>query len=1144
MTFEEILDQALAMLQRRRRVTYTTLRLQFQLDDEQLAALKDELLYSQPHVIDDAGRGLVWTGDRDTTAPLSPTPTPPAADEDSHGQTTRIAPPPVALHIADAERRQLTVMFCDLVDSTRLSGQLDPEDLREVVRTYQRTCAEVIQRFDGHIAQLLGDGLLVYFGYPHAHEDDAYRAVRSGLEIVDAVRTLPARVASAHGLHLAVRVGIHTGLVVVGEMGGGDRQEQLALGETPNIAARLQGVAAPNTVIVSEATTRLTQGFFLCQALGAQELKGLAQPLMVYQILRESGAQTRFEVATNSGLAPLVGRTAEVTLLQERWARAKEGVGQVVLLHGEPGIGKSRLVQVLKDQVADEPHFRWECRCSPYHQHSALYPLIDLLQRILRWQEHTTPSARLSQLEQALGHYRLSLAETVPLVAALLSLPLPDDRYPPLTLTPQQQKHKTLEVILGMLAELAERQPVLFIVEDLHWIDPSTLELLSLLLDQGPTARLLALLTYRPTFHPPWTSRAHITPLALTRLAPVHVETIVVRLTEGKPLPAEVLNHVVAKTDGVPLFVEELTKMVLESGLLTEADGQYRLTGPLPALAIPSTLHDSLMARLDRLAAVKTVAQLGATIGRQFSYALLQTVSPLDEPILQQALQQLVDAELLSCHGLPSQATYLFKHALIQDAAYQSLLRSTRQQYHQRIAQALTEHFPDTAETQPELLAHHYTAASLHEQAIDFWQRAGQRAIQRSAYAEAMAHLTTGIDLLRPLPPTAELLQHELMLQTMLGSALMVAKGQGSPEVGQAYARARELCQQVGETPQLFPVLFGLWRFYLLRGAYQTARELAEQALSVAQRVDDLALHLQARFALGVSLFWLGELEPARLHLEQGIALYNPQEHHALAFRSGIDPGMWCLSYAAFTLWMLGYPDQALQRSQQALTLAEEASHPPSLAAVLAYVAITHYLRREVQATHERAEATITLTSAQGFPQWLVLGTLHRGWALAQQGQAAEGIAHIRQALAAWQSMGAEMYQPWYMGMLAEAYGQHGQIEDGLQILTEALAVTERNREVSYEAELHRLQGAFLLRQTIPDEHQAETCFQQALTLARQQQAKSWELRAAMSLARLWQQQGKCAPARDLLVPIYGWFTEGFDTADLQEAKALLEALA
>jgi class 3 adenylate cyclase/predicted ATPase len=1015
-----------------------------------------------------------------------------------------------------------------------LAGRLDPEEWREVVQAYQAACAKVIARFEGHIAQYLGDGLLVYFGYPQAHEDDAQRAVRVGLGMVEAMAELNARLLRERGVRLAVRVGIHTGLVVVGEMGGGGRQEQLALGETPNVAARLQGLAEPDMVVIGAATHRLAQAYFTYENLGPHTLKGVATPVRVYRVLGESSAQSRLDAAVTRGLTPLVGREQEIGLLLERWAQAKEGMGQVVVLSGEAGIGKSRLVQVLKGRVAGEPSTRLECRCSLYDQHSALYPVIELLQQTLQWTREDAPHEKLRKLEGALTGYGVSLSEVVPLLAALLSLPLPE-RYPPLTLTPQRQKQKTLEAVLAVLLALAAQQPVLFIVEDLHWVDPSTLELLSLLMDQGPTVRLLTLLTSRPEFHPPWGVRSHVTSLTLTRLSRPQVEAIVAQVAGGKPLPAEVVQQVAAKTDGVPLFVEELTKMVLESGLVREREGSYELAGPLPPLAIPATLHDSLRARLDRLAAVKQVAQLGATIGRSFSYGLLRAVSSLDDAILQHALAQLVEAELVYRQGLPPQATYLFKHALIQEAAYQSLLRSTRQQVHQRIAHVLEAQFPEIVETQPELLAHHYTEAGLAGQAIAYWLRAGQRATQRSAHLEAVSHLTQGLEVLKTLPESPERAQHELTLQLALGVPLMVTKGHAAPEAERAYARARALCQQVGESPQLFRVLVGLWRFYLVRGALRTARELAEQLLTLTARVHD---------PLGVTCFYLGEVTVARAHLEQAMAHYARQERRSAAARAVQDPGVACLSYLAWTLWVLGFPDQAFTRSHEALTLAQELAHPFSLAFALHFAAILHQLHGEAHVTQQQAEAVIALSREQGFPFFLSMGMILRGWALAMQGQVVEGITQLHQGLTAHRATGAELNRPHHLAMLVEAYGRGGQTAEGLRVLAEALAAAHETGNRLYEAELCRVKGELLLARSTEHDTEADTCFRQALEIARRQQAKSWELRAAMSLSRLWQQQGKRAEARQLLADIYGWFTEGFDTADLQAAKALLEELS
>jgi len=903
MTFEELLDQAIDLLQRRGRVTYRTLKRQFQLDDDVLDDLKEELIYGQRLAVDEDGRVLVWTGG--ASAPpesIISSPFPQAGAHATPGMPA--TSPPAQAHTSDAERRQLTVLFCDLVDSTVLASQLDPEDLREVVRAYQAACAKVIARFEGHIAQYLGDGLLVYFGYPLAHEDDAQRAVRTGLGIVEALGQLNARLVQERGVHLAVRLGIHTGLVVVGEVGGGTRQEQLALGETPNLAARLQGIATPNTLVVSAATYQLLGGFFACQSLGAPLLRGFTQPLEVYQVLYERMARSRLEAAGSTGLTPLVGREQEVALLRERWAQVKDGLGQVVFLSGEAGIGKSRLVQVLKEQVATEPQ-AWltPCQCSPYYQNTALYPMIDLLERVaLRFEREESPQHKLRKLEGHLVQYGLPLAEAVPLFAALLSLPLTAD-YVPLTLPPEQQKQKLLHALLTILLRIAVQQPLLFVMEDLHWVDPTTLEFLSLLVDQGPTARLLVLLTFRPDFSPPWTGRSHLTQITLPRLPRHQAAEMTGRVAHRKALPTEVVEQVVAKTDGVPLFVEELTKMVLESGLLQEQPERYELIGPLPPLAIPATLHDSLMARLDRLVTVKGLAQLGATLGREFAYALLQAVAPWDEATVRRGLQQLVEAEFLYQQGLPPQATYRFKHALIQDAAYQSLLRSTRQQYHQRLAQVLVAQFPDVCETQPELVAHHYTEAGLSMQAVDYWQQAGQHAIERSAHREAINHLTKGLEALQTVPETPERLQQELTLHIALGVPLVATKGMGAPDVEHVYQRALDLCQQVGDTPQLFPALWGLWLFYGSRGPAQTAQALAARLLRLAQTVHDPALLLEAYHALWATAFNQGEVAAARAYVGQGVTLYERQQHHALAFRyGGHDPGVCCRDFGALAL--------------------------------------------------------------------------------------------------------------------------------------------------------------------------------------------------------------------------------------------------
>ncbi len=953
------------------------------------------------------------------------------------------------------ERRQLTVLFCDVVGSTALSARMDPEEWQTIVQNYQHVCGEVIRRFDGHVAQYLGDGILVYFGYPAAHEDDAQRAVRTALEIVTSLKKqFPSPLVKeeqGEEIFLRVRIGIHTGLVVISEIGDGVKRELLALGETPNLAARLQSAAEPDSVVVSESTYRLVEGLFDCQALPALDLKGVATPMQAFHILGESEARSRLEVAALRGLTPLVGREEEVGLLLKRWEQAAAGAGQVVLLNGEAGIGKSRLVQVLKDHISHNKHPRVEWRCSPYHQNSALYPVIEQLQRLLQFARENSPEEKFRKLETQVKELSSLPYEAIPLLASLLTLPLPD-RYPPLTSTPQRQKQKTLETLLAWLLYEAQQQPVLMVVEDLHWIDPSTLELLSLLLDQVPSARLLVVLTFRPDFTPPWPLAAHLTQLTLNRFARGEIETMVRRVAKEDALPQDLVQQIVARTDGVPLFVEELTKMVLEDR------GAHHT---MLLQTIPTTLQDSLMARLDRLNTAKEVAQLGATIGREFSYELLRAVAFVDEKNLRSALAKLVDSELLYQRGQPPTAHYTFKHALIQDTAYQSLLKSTRQHYHQRIAQILEEQFPESKETQPELLAQHYTEAGLVERAISYWREAGQRATERSANTEAISHLTTGLELLKTLPDTPKRTQQELALQLAQSGPLMSTKGPATPEVEQAYARALSLCRQLEDTPQLFPVLVGLRIFYTVRGELQTACELGEQLLRLAQRVHDPALLGEAHIALGVPLNLLGELASAREHLERGLALCDPQQRASI-YRYGADIGVIARTLLAQLLWVLGYPNQARECSLEALTRAQEVNLPFSTAVAWNLTTVLLQFLHEPQAIQQRAEALRVLCHEQGLSGYFAGAIVPHGWALALQGQEEVGIQQIQQGLATVRATGTEVYRPYYLALLAEAHGKTGQIEEGLIILIEAMAAVDRTGERWYEAELYRLKGELL----------------------------------------------------------------------------------
>ena len=867
MTFDEVLTQVRELLEREGRVSYRALKRRFDLDDNYLEDIKDELIKAKQQARDEDGAVLVWTG----AAPV-PRPT-------SHVASPLSSPPQIPhsgqrmldTGRSDGERRQLTVMFCDLVGSTALSTQLDPEDLRAVIQTYQQTCVAVISRFEGYVGQYLGDGLLVYFGYPTAHEDDAARAVRAGLGIVTAIEalSLPPHFHLPHPLQ--VRVGIHTGLVVIGEMGSGEyRAAHSIVGETPNIAARLQDKALPNSVVISPTTARLVSGLFEIQDLGPQTLKGLALPLSVSRVIRASEAQSRFEAAVRTGLTPLVGREEELRLLQRHWERAKAGEGQVVLLSGEAGIGKSRLVQEMKEQVVKDTATRIELRCSPYHQNSALYPVLEHLQRVLQFERGDSSEEKLRKLEVGVQRAVPLQSEAIPLLAALLSLPHPEG-YPPLSLTPERQKQKTQEILVGWLVKEAEQTVVYSAWEDLHWVDPSTLELLSLFLDQVPMARMLALLTFRPEFTSPWGSRAYLSQMTLSRLDRTQVGEMVARVTGGTGLSAEMIQQVIAKTDGVPLFVEELTKMVLESGLDTGATQ----ASPLPPLAIPATLQDALMARLDRLSTVREVAQIGAALGREFSYDLIRAVSPLEEMNLQQALAKLVEAELLYQRGLPPQVHYVFKHALVQDTAYQSLLKSTRQHYHSQIAQVLTAQFAEVIETQPELVAHHYMEAGLGARAIAYWQRAGERAVKLPAYAEAVRFYQRALQALEQQERVDDAQRCTLLLalgeaqwkagehvaaqETFLCAAKsaralgatesLVRSGLGLEklirEVGLPAAPAvlvfEEALQNLGTEDSLLKAqtLSGLALVLGVTGSQRQALVYAQQAVTIARRLDD-----------------------------------------------------------------------------------------------------------------------------------------------------------------------------------------------------------------------------------------------------------------------------------------------------------------
>ena len=1039
----------------------------------------------------------------------------------------------------EAGRRQLTVMFVDLVGSTALSSRLDPEEMGDLIRNYQNTVAGEITRFEGHIAKFLGDGVLAYFGWPRAHEDEAERAARAGLSLTAAVAALAAPGDGA----LAARVGIATGLVVVGHLVGEEEaRERAVVGETPNLAARLQEVAEPGRVVVAEATRRLLGDLFAYRDLGALRLKGFAEPVRVWSILGEGAAESRFD-ARHASTTALVGRDQELALLLDRWERAKDSEGQVVLLAGEPGIGKSRLVHALRERLGSEPRTPLRHYCSPYHTNSAFYPVIGLLERAAGLQRGEPPERQLDTLEAMLALAVENVQESAPLFADLLAIPT-GGRYRPLDLSPQHRKERIFQALLDQVAGLASRQPVLALYEDVHWIDPTTLELLGRVVDRVQRLRVLAVITFRPEFAPPWTGHGHVTTLSLSRLARRQGAAVVGRVTGGKRLPDEVLEQILAKTDGVPLFVEELTKTVLESGLLEDTGDCYELTGPLPPLAIPATLQDSLMARLDRLASVKEVAQMAACIGREFSHELLAAVASLGENALGDALAQLLTAELIFRRGAPPKVGYSFKHALVQDVAHESLLKSRRQQIHARIAAVLEERFPTVAETEPEMLAQHLTEAGLAGRAVGYWLRAGRSAAERSANLEAISHLSKGLEALNRLPACPERDRQELTLQTAIGTPLIAVHGYAAPQTGAAYSRARLLCERLGDTGALFATLSGEFTYHFVRGDYGMMRQLTEEARRTSERTADAALRLAAHRLSGLTALQVGAFVEARSEFETILRLYDPSRHRPPPVHFVHDPKISALPYLAVILWILGYPEQARCWSVAALQYAEVLNQANLTAHVRVYGgAGLAELLRDTAAVRGHADAIISLADQHRLHYFRLSGLILRGWVIAQEGATEEGLALMRQSAAERLALGVGWYQIRYLCMLAATHLQAGTAEEGLGVIAQAANLVARNNDHMWEAELRRLEGELRSAQGASPAD-VESCFEQALATARGQSAKSFELRASISLARLRRDQGKHAEARALLAPVYGWFTEGFDTRDLKEAKALLDELS
>ena len=1033
------------------------------------------------------------------------------------GQGTTSPPPSSGAEIErPGERRQLTILFCDLVGSTELSARLDAEDLREVVRAYQGAAAGAVERFGGHVAQYLGDGILAYFGYPQAHDDDAERALRAGLAAVDGVGALRERL----GRSLAVRVGVHTGPVVVGEMGAGARRETLALGETTNVAARLEAAAAPDTVVASDATLRLARGIFVTEDLGALTLRGVPAPVPAHRVVQPSGVRSRLDVAAGR-LTRFVGREVELATLVERWERAADGEGQNVLIVGEAGVGKSRLAYQLRERLATVPHTWLECSASPYTEGTPFHPVIALVAQGLAVPSTDTTAEKVEKIERGLRD--LATPENVALLADFLGLRLPT----PLALNPDVQRRKTMELLAQWTLAISAIQPLVLLVEDVHWCDASSLELLGRIIAQSATARVLFVATARPEFTPPWPARSNLTTLQLARLTKRQARQMVTTLL-GETVPTETLEALVKRADGVPLYVEELTKAVAEPGAARSAE------------AIPTTLAGSLMARLDRLSTAKEVAQRAAILGREFSYPLLAAVAGMDDGALCAGLDRLVQAEIVFARGEPPNAAYTFKHALVQEAAYESLLKRTRQALHEQVVQTLLCLFPERAEAEPEVVAAHAEAAGRIDEAVTHSERAGTQAQGRSAHAEAIAHFRRGVRLLGTLAAGPERDVLEGGLQLALGASSVAVRGYGHPETGAAYERARELFEAAGDQKRLAVALTGCSIASYTRGEMQRGITFAEQALTIAERLDDDSLRLPALVQIALPEHFQGKFTTSLARCEKALALYDASRHGSVAFLVGTDQGAVARGFSAWNLWHLGYPDRALERAREALE--QSTTHPFSQCHSLIVETVLHWLRRDMPSLSRAVDEVVGLSEAMGFPFWLGWGRAYRGALLAAGAVGTAALTEASEGLALAATTG-QVCAPMLLACVAGVQQATGLHAEALETIESALAVSDQTDQHFFDAELYRLRGEFLLATGGPAD-EAAARYHRALAIAREQGARSFELRAATSLARLWRDQGKRTEARHLLAPVYASFTEGFDTSDLIDAKALLNELA
>jgi class 3 adenylate cyclase/predicted ATPase len=1020
---------------------------------------------------------------------------PAAAAAKSHSSSAAVS----ITTTAAAERRQLTVMFCDLVGSTGLSARLDPEDMRELIALYRKCVTDAVAPFEGFIAQHLGDGVLVYFGYPQAHEDDAERAIKAGLAAIVAVDGLKAHSVTP----LKARAGIATGIVVVGEqIGADDSRERVAIGETPNLAARLQAIAAPGEVVIAASTRRLVGRMFDCRALGSIEVKGLPQPVEAWQVRGETTGVNRFEALHATALTPLVGRQEEIELLLRRWHQAKLGEGRVVLFEGEPGIGKSRIAESLLARVEEEPHARLRYFCSPHHTQRALYPFLVQLGRAAGFGPDDGVGTKLDKLEILLKPTARNVPQDLALIAELLGIP-EDGRYPVVDVSSQKKREMTLTALLDQLIGLTALKPVLMVFEDAHWIDPTSIDLLDRIIARVANLPVLLVITFRPEFQPTWVGQPHVTMLPLSRLDRRDSVAMIVGVTKGKELPDAVAEQVLARTDGVPLFIEELTSALLESGLMRETPDRYVLDGPLPPLAIPTTLQASLVARLDRLASVKDVAQIGAAIGREFSHELIDAVASLSPADLDRALERLIRAGLISRRGMPPDATYSFKHALVQDAAYATLLKKRRQPLHATIANVLIERFPSTAESQPEVVAHHFTEAGLASEAIGYWRKAGAMAQRRSANKEAISHLRHALDAVGHIVDEVERTKTEVELHVGIGAAFMAARGFGAPEVLEAYSRAERLCDRLGERADIFPALWGQWLFRVGRSELDAAQRLCGRLLALAGKSGDAGFKLQAHHAAWATSFGRGELAEVQAHTKAGLGFYDAEVHRAMASSYGNHDASACaLNFSALSLAFAGEEQRARSTSDSALAVARGLNDPFTTALALYFSSATAQVLGDVTLSAQYAEASRQLSTEHGFPYVRALSTCVAGWCAAENGDSDRGIALLTDAIAQLQAAQDRQFMSYLLGLLCGAHMKGGHHAEAMKAVKEGIALAAANGERYYSAELHRLHGELLAQTRNGASKKAEAEFRLAIKTAKQQGARLLERKAVESLHR------------------------------------------